>query len=34
MCFGCRHEEIINVDQYPTGLLVKEFGPRMVCPSL
>jgi len=31
MCFGCRHEMIINVDQFPSDLLVREFGPRMVC---
>jgi hypothetical protein len=30
-CFGCRHEVIVNVDKYPGDLLVKEFGPRMVC---
>jgi hypothetical protein len=30
-CFGCRHEVIVNMDKYPGGLLVKEFGPRMVC---
>jgi hypothetical protein len=29
MCFGCRHEVILNVDKYPGDLL--EFGPRMVC---
>jgi hypothetical protein len=31
MCHGCRHEVVINVDQYPGDLLVREFGPRMVC---
>jgi hypothetical protein len=31
MCFGCRHEVIINVDDYPGDLLVKDFGPRTVC---
>jgi hypothetical protein len=31
MCHGCRHEVILNVDQYPGDLLVREFGPRMVC---
>jgi hypothetical protein len=31
MCFGCRHEVILNVDEYPGDLLVREFGPRMVC---
>jgi hypothetical protein len=31
MCFGCRHEVILNVDQYPGDPLVREFGPRMVC---
>jgi hypothetical protein len=30
-CFGCGHEVIVNVDKYPGDLLVKEFGPRMVC---
>jgi hypothetical protein len=30
-CFGCRHEVIVNVDKYPCDLVVKEFGPRMVC---
>jgi hypothetical protein len=30
-CFGCRHEVIVKVDNYPGDLLVKEFGPRMVC---
>jgi hypothetical protein len=30
-CFGCRHEVVINVDKYPGDLLVREFGPRMVC---
>jgi hypothetical protein len=30
-CFGCRHEVIPNVDQYPGDLLVRESGPRMVC---
>jgi hypothetical protein len=30
-CLGCRHQVVINVDQYPGDLLVKEFGPRMVC---
>jgi hypothetical protein len=30
-CFGCRHEVILNVDKYPGELLVREFGPRMVC---
>jgi hypothetical protein len=24
-------EVILNVDQYPGDLLVREFGPRMVC---
>jgi hypothetical protein len=31
MCHGCRHEVVINVDQYPGDLLVREFGLRMVC---
>jgi hypothetical protein len=31
MCFGCRHEVILNVDRYPGDLLVRKFGPRMVC---
>jgi hypothetical protein len=31
MCHGCRHEVILNVDQYPGDLLVREFGPRIVC---
>jgi hypothetical protein len=31
MCYGCPHEVILNVDQYPGDLLVREFGPRMVC---
>jgi hypothetical protein len=31
MCYGCRHEVILNVDNYPGDLLVREFGPRMVC---
>jgi hypothetical protein len=31
MGFGCRHEVFLNVDQYPGHLLVREFGPRMVC---
>jgi hypothetical protein len=31
MCHGCRHEVIHNVDKYPGDLLVREFGPRMVC---
>jgi len=31
MCHSCRHEVILNVDQYPDDLLVREFGPRMVC---
>jgi hypothetical protein len=31
MCFGCRHEVILNVDKYPGDLLVREFGPRMIC---
>jgi hypothetical protein len=30
-CFGCQHEVIVNVDKYPGELLVREFGPRMVC---
>jgi hypothetical protein len=30
-CLGCRHQVVINVDQYPGDLLVREFGPRMVC---
>jgi hypothetical protein len=30
-CHGCRHEVILNVDNYPGDLLVREFGPRMVC---
>jgi hypothetical protein len=30
-CHGCRHGVILNVDQYPGDLLVREFGPRMVC---
>ena len=30
MCHGCRHEVILNVDQHPGDLLVREFGPRMV----
>jgi hypothetical protein len=30
-CFGCRHEVVVNVDKFPGDLLVKEFGPRMVC---
>jgi hypothetical protein len=32
MCHGCRHEVILNV-QYPGDLLVREFGPCMVCTS-
>jgi hypothetical protein len=32
-CNGCRHEVILNVDQYPGDLLVREFGPRMVCTN-
>jgi hypothetical protein len=31
MCRGCRNEVILNVDQYPDDLLVREFGPRVVC---
>jgi hypothetical protein len=31
MCHGCRHEVTLNVDQYPSDLLVREFAPRMVC---
>jgi hypothetical protein len=31
MCHGCRHEAVLNVDQYPGDLLVREFRPRMVC---
>jgi hypothetical protein len=31
MCFGCRHEVSLKVDRYPGDLLVREFGPRMVC---
>jgi hypothetical protein len=31
MCYGCRHEVILSVDQYPGDLLVRAFGPRMVC---
>jgi hypothetical protein len=31
MCFGCRREVILNVEKYPGDLLVREFGPRMVC---
>ena len=31
VCHGCRHEVILNVDNYPDDLLVREFGPRMVC---
>jgi hypothetical protein len=31
MCYGCRYEVILNVDQYPGDLLVREFRPRMVC---
>jgi hypothetical protein len=31
MCHGCRHEVVLNVDQYPGDLLVREFGPRLVC---
>jgi hypothetical protein len=31
MRHGCRHEVILNVDQYPGDLLLREFGPRMVC---
>jgi hypothetical protein len=31
ICHGCRHEVVLNVDQYPGDLLVREFGPRMVC---
>jgi hypothetical protein len=30
-CRGCRHAVVINVDSYPGDLLVREFGPRMVC---
>jgi hypothetical protein len=33
MCHGCRHEVILNVDQYPGDLLVREFGPRVVCTT-
>jgi hypothetical protein len=28
---AARYEVIVNVDKYPGDLLVKEFGPRMVC---
>jgi hypothetical protein len=27
MCHGCRHEVILNIDQYPGDLVVREFGP-------
>jgi hypothetical protein len=30
MCFGCRHEVIIDVDQFPGDLLVR-FAPCFVC---
>jgi hypothetical protein len=30
-CHGCRHQVILNVDSYLGDLLVREFGPRMVC---
>jgi hypothetical protein len=33
MCYGCQHEVVINVDQYPGELLVREFGTRMVCTN-
>jgi hypothetical protein len=33
MCFGCRNEMILNVDQYPGDLLVREFGPGWCAPS-
>jgi hypothetical protein len=29
MCHGCRHEVLLNV-----RLLVREFGPRMVCTKM
>jgi hypothetical protein len=32
-CFGCRHEVVMNVDKYTGDLLVREFGPRMVCTT-
>jgi hypothetical protein len=31
MCHGCRHQVIINVDNYAAALRVRWFGPRMVC---
>jgi hypothetical protein len=30
-CYSCRHQVVLNVDDYPGDLLVREFGPRMVC---
>jgi hypothetical protein len=31
LCQGGRREVILNVDQDPGDLLVREFGPRLVC---
>jgi hypothetical protein len=31
MCHACRHQMIINVDNYAAALRVRWFGPRMVC---
>jgi hypothetical protein len=28
MCFGCRHEVIINVDQYPGGMVGADVRPN------
>jgi hypothetical protein len=33
MCYGCRHEVIVNVDMYPGEFLVRDFGSRMVCTN-
>jgi hypothetical protein len=30
-CPGCRHETVVNVDDFPSDLLVREFDPRMAC---
>jgi hypothetical protein len=30
-CFACRRKAVVNVDEYPGELLVKDFSPRMVC---
>jgi hypothetical protein len=30
-CRGCRHEVIMNVDQFPGDVPVPSLGPKMVC---